>query len=225
MGADHLRLVDDIVHRLEESILSGQVHTGERLLVVPLAQQYGSSQSTIREALLILERRGLVHTRPRRGASVTRLSQREAFELCQARALLEGYALAAGAERMNDAMLDRMRAHLETMRACVFPRDLPRMIQADLGFHGEIMALCRNDALVDLWANLNGRLGALIMRTVEERQANVDDVVRFHQEVMRALETRDPVDCCREIIRHYLRGFDDALRLQRTLESALTHFG
>ena len=220
-NTEHLRLVDEVVLRLEESILSGEMRTGDRLLVVPLAQHYGTSQSTIREAFLILERRGLIKTRPRRGASVTRLSEREAFELCQARALLEGYALAEGADAVDSAMLARMQGHITAIRACNLPADLPRVIQADLSFHGEIMALCRNDALIELWSTLNGRLGALVMRTAEQRQLDVEDMARYHEEVLHVMEGRNAERSYREIVRHYMRGFDQELRLGRSFAAAI----
>jgi DNA-binding GntR family transcriptional regulator len=208
MTTEHLRLVDDVVRRLEESILSGERGPGDRLLVLPLARLFGISQSTIREALLMLEQRGLVRMRPRRGAFVSRLSAREAWEICQARALLEAYAVGVGVAGLSDSAIDSLRAGIGQVAHCVLPRDLPRIIECDRNFHAAIMALAGSETLKDLWSRLNSRMGALMMRAQQEKNIDMDDFVRYHTEVIDALATRDPEHARRQIIRHYLRGFD-----------------
>lgn len=75
----HARLVDEVVRSLSSAILAGDLRPGHRLTVIPIAQAFGISQSTTREALLMLEQRGLVSTNPRRGVFVTPLSERESM--------------------------------------------------------------------------------------------------------------------------------------------------
>ncbi len=204
MHKDHARRVDAVGRRLEEEILSGQLRPGDRLTVIPLAQRFGMSQSTIREALLTLEQRGLVKSRPRRGAFVTRLSEQEAIELCRMRALLEAYAVTLGAPQATDATLDALAAHVHEMAACRLPRSLPRLIQIDLAFHREIAALAGSEMLLELWSRLSSRIGALMMRSVEANQLTTADAVRYHTDVVDALATRDPRTCRLAVIEHYL---------------------
>lgn len=207
MPPNNSRLVDDVVQQLENSILSGEIGPGERLLVLPIAQQFGIAQSTVRESLLILERRGLVKVRPRRGVFVTRLGDEEAFELCQARALIEGYAVGIGVRDITDAELQQLRQLVDVMAKCRFPRDLPLLIQTDIAFHRVIAGLCGSEMMLEMWATLNGRLGALIMSSLERKQLNTADVVRYHTDAVDALATRDPAIARREMAAHYLRGF------------------
>jgi DNA-binding GntR family transcriptional regulator len=221
MQTEHLRLVDDVVRRLEESILSGDLQPGDRLLVLPLARQYGISQSTVREALLMLEQRGLVQTRPRRGAFVSRLSAREAFEICQARALLEAYAVSIGAGEIAEETLATLGRVISAVAHCALPRDLPRVIQADRDFHAGIMALAGSPTLTAVWAALNGRMGALIMRTQAERQMVMADFVRYHMEVVDALASRNPQRARTEVVRHYLRGFETVPAILTALPAAV----
>lgn len=207
MPPSNSRLVDDVVQHLENSILSGEIGPGERLLVVPIAQQFGIAQSTVRESLLILERRGLVTVRPRRGVFVTRLGDTEAFELCQARALIECYAVGIGVRDMPETDLQQLRQLVDVMAGCRFPRDLPLLIQTDIAFHRVIAGLCASEMMLEMWSTLNGRLGALIMSSLERKQLNTADVVRYHTDAVDALATRDPAIARREMAAHYLRGF------------------
>ncbi len=83
-----LRLVDDVADSLEDAILAGRMKPGERLTEMRLCDELAVSRTTLREALLILQQRGLVRSEPRRGTFVTRLSRDESLDLCRARSLV-----------------------------------------------------------------------------------------------------------------------------------------
>ncbi|HRW49624.1 MAG: GntR family transcriptional regulator [Caldilinea sp.] len=206
MNTKHSRLVDEVVRSLSGAILSGELRPGDRLTVLPIAQEFGISQSTTREALLMLEQRGLVKTNPRRGTFVTRLSEVEAIELCRMRALVEAYTITVGGALIASDTLDALRQQVEAMGKCVLPKDMPQLIQHDLIFHQMIAELGGSELLLELWSSLSGRIGALILRSLEDKKLNVADVVRYHAEVIDALESREPEIGRRAIIQHYIRG-------------------
>lgn len=209
---DHSRLVDEVGRSLEEKILAGELRPGDRLTVIPLAQHFGMSQSTIREALLMLEHRGLVQSNPRRGYCVTRLSMAEAVELCRMRALLEAYAVTVGLHNLTEETLAELRRHIDAMRRCTLPRALPALIQSDLALHRLIAELPQSPTLIEVWSTLSSRIGALIMRTLEAHQLGIADVVRLHTDLVDALATRDPELARPAVIEHYLPE-DDSKRL------------
>lgn len=200
----HSRLVDSVGRTLEEQILSGELRPGDRLTVVPLAHRFGMSQSTIREALLMLEQRGLVTSKPRRGVFVSRLDEREAADICRMRALIEAYALSVGAVRITNDLLAALERQVAGMRKCSLPRNLSKLIQHDQEFHRLIAELADSPTLIRVWSTMNGRIGALIMRSVEANQLEPTDTVRYHTLVVEALATRDPALCRTAIIDHYL---------------------
>ncbi len=203
---NRLRLIDDLCALLEQAILSGQMRPGERLLVTQLADEHEVSQSTIREALLMLERRGLVVSKPRHGTFVTRLSDAEALELCQARALLETFAVTSGSQRLTPQVLAVLRSTVTAMGQCTLPQDLPRMIGLDLTFHRSIIELSGSTKLIELWSSLNGQIGALMMRGVEQQALEIDDVVHLHTLVIDALQTGTPAQAQQAIVDHYIRA-------------------
>jgi DNA-binding GntR family transcriptional regulator len=209
MNSKHSRLVDEVVRSLSRAILSGELRPDDHLTVIPLAQEFGVSQSTTREALLMLEQRGLVRTDPRRGVSVTRLTKREAVDLCRMRALLEAYTITIGGAQIADATLDALHQQVAAMGECVLPKDLPQLIQCDLAFHQIIAELGDSETLLEVWSRLNGRIGALILRSVEEKNLLIADLVRYHSQVVEALATRNVEKGRRAIIQHYIRGQPD----------------
>lgn len=202
---DRLRLVDDVRRSLADAILAGELRPGARLLVTQTAARLDVSQSTVREAFLMLERQGLVDTRPRRGTFVTRISSRDAQELCQTRALLEAFALTVGRTHIDDTVLTRLQSQVDAMRRCRLPRDLPRLIECDLAFHQAIIELSAMPRLVELWTTLNGRIGAIILRSVEEQELRIDDVVALHAELLATLHQGDVAAMQQAVVHHYVR--------------------
>ena len=203
--AKRLRLVDDVRRTLEEAILCGDMRPGDRLPVAQIAEEFNVSLTTVREALLMLENQGLVVNRPRQGAFVTRLSGQDAYELCQARALLESFAVTSGLDQIDADFIARLQTLVEEMRACTLPQDLPSLIRIDLAIHEAIIGLADSQRIFELWSGLSGQIGALIMRSTEQQASANSDIVGLHQELVDALATGD-LDLARHtIVHHYLR--------------------
>jgi DNA-binding GntR family transcriptional regulator len=218
-----LRLVDDVAHSIEDAILAGQMRPGERLIETRLCDELGVSRTTLREALLTLQHRGLVRNEPRRGTFVTRLSREDSLDLCKARALLEAYAVSAGFERLTADDFVAMQAIVDDLQACEFPRDIPRVIQLDHAFHEHVMLAVDSPGIYELWSSQNGRMSALILSSIEHHHAGTPDVAMFHQVLLDALKSRE-VDIARDaIVAHYIgSGIGDERSLHeiaRAIES------
>jgi DNA-binding GntR family transcriptional regulator len=205
--------VDDVYRSLEDAILSGRMRPGARLIETNIAEQLLVSRTTVREALLMLERQGYVVSQPRRGTFVTRLAREDALDLCYNRALLESFAVRTGYSRIDANVISQMRACIDQMRACSLPGDLPQLIQIDLGFHRPLVEASGSRRLFGLWSGLNGQIGALVLRSLEEQQASIDDVVAFHHVLLIAIESGDPQLAQRAVLDHYVRVEErDAVR-------------
>ena len=93
-------LPSQISARIGRAIVEGEYKPGQKLREVDLAQAFGVSRASVREALRLLESEGLVTILPQRGAQVTSLTADEVRDVFDIRANLMGLAcrrLAAGA--------------------------------------------------------------------------------------------------------------------------------
>lgn len=216
----HVRLADEVCRLIEESILSGELRPAERLTEAWIAEEFGVSRTTVREALLMLQRQGLVVNNPRRGTFVTRLSRADALDLGYTRALLESYAVRVGYGRFDDTLFARLEALLAAMRGCTLPADTARLIQFDLDFHQILVEAAGSPRLAELWSNLNGQVRALYLTTLENERADISYVVEFHQQLLAALRSGDPKRAQRAVLEHYVRRDDDADRLDLVDETA-----
>jgi DNA-binding GntR family transcriptional regulator len=209
-----LRLVDDVRRALEESILAGRIRPGERLGETWLAGELHVSRTTVREALLMLERQGHVVSRPRQGTYVMRLSTEDAADLCNVRALLESYAVRVAHSRFEPALFSRLESCIGEMATCRLPEDLPRLIPMDLAFHRLIVDQARSPHLTEVFANLDGQVGALIIRAMERYQLAIADIVAGHRQLLEALQSGDPARGEQAVIDHYVTGESHAGRSQ-----------
>src|SRR4051812_47202655 len=94
------RLRDDIVDQLAELIVEGELPEVGRLKEIELAGQLGVSRTPLREALLILERDGLVISEANKGFRVAPLSETRVRELFPVLGALEALAIRTGGEAL-----------------------------------------------------------------------------------------------------------------------------
>ncbi len=198
---------------------------GERLTEMRLCDELAVSRTTLREALLILQQRGLVRSEPRRGTFVTRLSRDESLDLCRARSLLESYALASGFDVLSSERFDEMQAIVDDMAACAYPDDIPRLIQLDHAFHDHVMAASDSTAIYELWSGMNGRMSALILSSIEHHHAGTRDVALFHQVLLDALRSGDAMLGMKAVVVHYIGDGEDDSRSLSEIAQAIESMG
>src|SRR6187551_1600173 len=96
--------------------MSLRIPPDTRISIDSLARELGVSQTPIREALSMLEAIGLVTKRHYVGyCSAPQLNRQQLDELYEMRLLIEPYAAARAAERMNDADLAALAALAHSM--------------------------------------------------------------------------------------------------------------
>ncbi len=193
------------VSRIQEMIRRGELRKGELLPSQRvLAEQLKVSRSSLREALSILETIGLLRTEPRRGTLVADDSaagiearrwrfqrQFSAPEVYQFRFVVEGYAVRLATLRAAGDDLAWLRGNLETFKQAVRDEDLVASSRLDHEFHRRIMQLSGNR----MFAAVHGTYGAVMLESQRlplRRREQLWEPVTEHENVLRAMEQRDP---------------------------------
>lgn len=114
-----LTLPLQIADRLTKSIVEERLKPGERLKEVEIASAFNVSRATIREAMRLLEIRGLVSILPRRGAYVTVLSREELEEMFDIRIVLLGLASRTLALRYTQEAGSELKKGLADLEAAL----------------------------------------------------------------------------------------------------------
>ena len=214
------RLYMDVARKLVAELVSGKYPVGSRLPAErELAAQYEVSRPTVREAIIALEVRGFVEVRVGSGAYVMRIPGDEdipgfgmsAFELTEARLLIEGEAAALAATQITDAELAEISDLVSAIaRENSEPGGTER---ADRNFHLAIARATRNSgmlgAVTTLWELRDSSQEAALLHE-KARTAHIKPVVEEHTAILEALRARDPV-AARAAMRAHLAAVLDSL--------------
>jgi DNA-binding GntR family transcriptional regulator len=122
-SALHRTLPAQIADRIAAAIVEERFAPGERLNEKLLSEQFGVSRAPLREALRMLETRGLVRITPQRGARVTLLSRDEVLQLFEIREVLVGLAAREVARRWDEALAARLEPALAALESAVAEPD------------------------------------------------------------------------------------------------------
>jgi DNA-binding GntR family transcriptional regulator len=177
---------------LLERILAGQYGPGDRLVEYRIARELGVSQAPVREALRDLEAMRVVDIRAHLGARVRALPVTELAEAAPVRAALEETAARLAAARLPQQPddLDRLREHLDQMRAAATGDDPRRLAQHSVAFHRQIVVSAANPVLLDVWNALGIELHTAL--GVRDTPVPLSQSADSHQPILDALANGDP---------------------------------
>jgi DNA-binding GntR family transcriptional regulator len=200
------RLVDIALEAVRSAILQGRFAPGERLLEVPLAQELGISRSSLREALHLLEKDGIIQSLPRHGKFVQTLDLAAVDELYSLRRVLEPFAAALVCERREDGNVAVLAQVLRQLEKVAESRDLHLLARYDIVFHQTLIEATRHSLLKRAWMeNVWGKLH-ILLNVTEPTHQSPQDVVDRHRRLIDGIGSGDG-SRAQELLRQHI---DDA---------------
>lgn len=217
------RLYQQIADRMTADIKRGAYRRGQRMPSErDLADQYKVSRPTIREAIIALELSGLVGVRQGSGVYVTQWTKTNtatearliphldtgAFELTEARRLIEGETAALAATTITNDELRKLSEHYAIMTdKNMHAEEVDRV---DRLFHITVAQASQNSALASVVEHLwDLRYSSPLCRAILSR-GSVRPVAKEHGRILQALRARDP-EQARQAMRTHLGNVIDAL--------------
>lgn len=185
-------LTDKVYTAIAESIVTGELPPGMRLMEVELAERYGMSRGPLREAIRRLEEKGLVERSSQRRVHVVHLTPERLQAVYDVREVLEGMACRLAAERITKSELIELERLLISHEKIVRENNAYLQRQQDLDFHSRIVKASRNPCIESL---LLDELYQLIKTYRNQHKATPGRPKRAlmeHWRIFHALEDRDP---------------------------------
>lgn len=209
--------VERIADGICDLILRGEVVPGTPLRESQLQEWIGVSRNTIREALRLLERDGLVTYNAYRGVTVTELSREDVTDLFRARLAIELSAVGPAIE-MGEEELRRLEEACAAREGAIAAGDFHAAFEADISFHATLVAALGSEALSGFFLGIlrKLRLGFYLGGGVstEGRERDTEQ----HRRIVALLREGDG-DGCAEAVREHL-GDAEAILLDLTDASA-----
>ena len=214
----HSALHQQVVQRLRQMLLEGQIAPGAKLNERALSEALRVSRTPLREAIKMLAAEGLVELLPNRGAIAVELSEADILNTFEVMAGLEAQSGELAAQRITDAELNEIKAMHFEMLAAYTRRDLPAYYRLNSAIHSAINAAAKNPVLTDIYKQVNARLQALRFRS-NQNDEKWRDAVKEHEQMVAALNARDPVAMRAVMSEHLAHKRDTVIQLLRAVSS------
>src|SRR5579863_299914 len=208
IGEEHASLHGQVITELRRAILTGRLKAGDRLVEGKLADELGVSRNPVREAIRVLASEGLVDVAARRGASVAIMSDQEARETIEVRALLEGQNARLAARRRDKELIKRIEAVLKKGTAAVAAGRFDQLFELNQQFHDALAAAGQNRVLSELLQKLRDRTAMLFAPMSPSRQSRSWNE---HAQILRAIIDGDERAAAALAAEHVMRAGADFL--------------
>ena len=200
------RLADEVYDQLVAAIMSREIGPDDRLVQEKLAAELEISRTPVREALLRLEKEGVLHLANSGGFRLAKITEEETLELYQARAAIEGQAARILTARNDKAELDQLRAVIRVNEKLSNPTTKDYFI-ANRTIHRAFMAAAGNRFLLEMFNMIWGRAMAFHLFAAIEN-ADIAKSLGSHLALVDVLETGDRGAALEAFTAHIQDGFE-----------------
>jgi GntR family transcriptional repressor for pyruvate dehydrogenase complex len=218
--------------RVEEQIMGmvreGQLTPGDQLLPErELAEKLGVSRTSVRQALAVLDGRGVIEITPRDGAYVRRQSLKDTVEpltqvlfqersqvsdLFEVREIIETQAVRLAALRRDGADLERLRRLNREYEGDLHRGDLA--FEANSRFHRAIVETAKNPLLTDIMGPLLTATMDVYVSARHRSLSGAPNLIRFvneHEQIIDAVAHQNP-DLAAELLAEHIKAARERVR-------------
>ncbi|MBS1850913.1 MAG: GntR family transcriptional regulator [Acidobacteria bacterium] len=189
---------------LRKAIHAGKLRPRQRIIEEDLAKELSVSRGPVREALLRLERDGLVVTTSRRGTFIRDISLDEIAVIFRMRAKLEGLCVRYMRENPHIDAAELLNAALKKLKAAASKNNEEQFFQADMELHRTVWKAANQPFLYRTLNLVMNPFIFIIARSYSSRLPLTSRRDNHEQYVRMMLKT--PIDKIEEEVEHYFEG-------------------
>lgn len=186
-------LAEAVTGQLRNAIIQGHFAPGQLLSEDQLARTLGVSRGPIRDALLQMEREGLVSSQANRRTVVARLSRRDLEEVYSLRYALERLAVQYAVHYAQPEDFAAMEEIINSLQEAA-ERGITEQEAAalDIGFHDLLYRSARHQRLLDAWSNIRSQVYVfLLSRNLANPDFRERAIIHGHTDILNAIREHD----------------------------------
>lgn len=192
---------EEICDYIKESILTGELKPGDRIVETRCAKELGVSQSPVREAIRELEIIGLVENIPFQGCYVKEHTIKDVKDSYKVRISLETLGMKYAVENITEEQLKEIFDVMKEMETAAENHDFDLYIKLDALFHQKIIEVSQNILLLRLWSQCHVREWTYI-GTKKLSDRGLKNLAVRHEAIYHALAERDEKKAVQAVITH-----------------------
>ena len=196
---NRISTVEALTQTFAREIINATWEPGEQCKDTVLAEQYGVSRNSVREAFAILVEQGLLKKKANRGYFVPVFSVRDVRELYEARMLIELEAIEVRTK--NREVTQEMHDAIEALCAMTTDDMRSDILEADMRFHMELVRGLNNNRVLEMMKQLY-----MEIQVINHQPHNffpIDFIIKEHEKIVDAILSGD-VENARRVIREHL---------------------
>lgn len=198
-------LSDEVADSLRESIRSGSLPPGTRLVERDIAARLGVSRIPVREAIQRLAEEGLVRKVAHRGTFVYSPSAAEIEQISSLRVVLERFVVERVMERWRSKHEAQLRRIVRRMRAAAAAHDMRQVYELDYEFHRTLWEIADHELLLEVISSLRARISRFLYEANSAlTDTELDHHIASHDQLIDILKSGDQAQAQEEITRHVL---------------------
>ena len=221
------RVFDDVVDQVEEAIIAGKLQEGSKLPPERSLQEiFGVSRGTLREALRVLEHRGLlrIQTGTKGGAFIESLStdqisdslglliryRKVSFkDLGEFREEVEGIVAALAVERADEEGIDYLKQLLAEVKSCLNNglNGWDGFIESDNRFHLAVASMTKNLLYQSVLKTVYDNIARFWAGFLPKEEWIMEETYRDLKEIAIAIEKGEAAKT-RSLVQNHVRRFN-----------------
>ncbi len=193
----------EIVGRLRDYIVEGNLADGSRIPERLLCEKFGISRTPLREALKVMASEGLIDLLPNRGARIRSLGAEEIQQLFDVMGGLEALAGRLACEVISEAEINQVVDLHQEMYGYYLRRDLHEYFRCNQLIHEKIVEFARNPVLSATYSSFAGRIRRVrYSANLASKQDRWGEAMREHEAILDALRRRDGAELSDIMFKH-----------------------
>lgn len=198
---------DKVYKQIKKAILNGQITSNEMFTEVQLAESLNTSRTPVRAALQDLIKEGLIVSHARKGMCVRKITEEERDEIFLLRIQIESEIIRRITPAITDEQIGILRGIYNEQLDAMNQDDGIKFIDLDQKFHITLIRFGSYTIIEQILLNLHN-LSHLIGLKAVSRKGRMTTVAVEHEQIIKALEKRDPEEAARCMVDHLKRTND-----------------
>lgn len=212
--------LDDIIaERFTDSLIMGNYHMGDTILVNDLVETYGVSRTPVMQALAKLSTQEILE----KGASgkyrLPVYTQKDIDDICKARIMFEETAIKEifASEEKRQEVLKKLQVYEKRCVKALAEADYLEFSKQDLNFHRSMVEAIGNSVITSLYLNVQGKFIIANYLAFPLMKRKFEKTIQEHELLLKELES-GTLEETKETIRAHIYQVTEIIRELKLLE-------
>ncbi|MEK5037837.1 GntR family transcriptional regulator [Sporosarcina sp. FSL K6-3457] len=197
---------ENAFNQLQQWIIDGTLHAGEKLNDTELAEALGVSRTPIRESLQLLEVQGFVKMFPGKATQVTEVDRNSITELLPPLAALQALSAELAIPHLTDEAIALLESTNDRFAEAVYTKDYFSALKIDEEFHQIVVDIADNSYILSMVESLQAHVRRLFFHnSIVLTEQSIEE----HRKIIQLLKERDALTVAATMRDNWLRAIDE----------------